>query len=288
MKKRRRKSKTNRRKSATTQAATNLINQDINFPPDVPLPDPYGPTKNFRLAMHDPESFGESLRAQLWALWNAALHTPVQSVPSEATHAVSPQLGQKVRLELLKTAIHACNLLSHFDENEFKDSAPFEEGWPVVLAATRERARDWKDAEAKIKRLRAGMNHHSRLIPESDTELGAFLDFWTWRAMPELYELAPSPEELKRLPDRIIETLSSDKLLKVPRGLKITPETYQYASVGREWQDHPAVTAIFGKNKRHGVTWKEWKRYQKRAFVKDKLKAHARTLLERLKRFGRI
>jgi hypothetical protein len=292
MKKRRQPSSTNRRKSASTQTAADSIYQDVNFPQGIPLPDPYEPTRNFQRAILDPKSFGEALRGQLLALWYTALRAPAESVPKDASLASIPDLWRKVRLELLKTAIHACNLLSHFDEEEFKDLALSEQGWPVVLAATRERAGDWKRARAKIKRLRAGMSHHSRLIPEPDTKLGEFLDFWTWRAMPELHDRAPSAEELKTLPQRAVAKLASVKLLK-----EVRPVQWQYVAAGEEWQDHPDVTVIFGKYKRlvrvspvRNVMkqWEDWERYQKRDFIKDKFEAYARTLRERLKRFGRI
>src|SRR5438132_107164 len=116
MKKRRQASSTNRRKAASRQAAADSINHGVSLPQGIPLPDPYEPTKNFQRAILDPESFGEALRSQLWALWYAALHTHTESVPENESHAIDPQLGQKVRVELLKTAIHACNLLSHFEE----------------------------------------------------------------------------------------------------------------------------------------------------------------------------
>ncbi len=254
MKKRRELSSTKHRKSS---------NQDSNFPPNVPLRDPAEPTKNLRRAMFDPEWFAETLRGRLWALWYAALRAPAESILEGASPAISPQLWRKARLELLKTAIHACNLLSHFDEEDFKDIAPSEQGWPIVLGAATEHARDWEKAKAKIKRLQSGTKHFSRLLRESVGEFGEFVDFWIWRAMPEIWTSGATSKDLKQLPKLVLQKLSK--------------------YYGPDWQDHPQISAPFAK---YDNQWNDRSRYGKRDFVRDKFEAAERTMRKRLARIA--
>jgi hypothetical protein len=284
MKKPRRTSR-KKRQSTRTQATTDSIKQGTNFPLDPPLPDPEEPTKNLRRAMRDPESFGETLRAQLSSLWLAALHAPSQTVPDDAFHAISPHLWRDARLELLRTAIHACDHLSYFDDDDFKDIAPFARGWPIVLAATMERARDWREAKAKIKRLQVGLKHHSRIIRPSTGSVGEFVDFWIWRSMPELRQPGVTAEDLAKLPQRAMGELAR----WCSKGLKEVTTKGEWITFGNEWQDHPTVFDVFGKYQdRSKKKWDEWPRWQKRDFVRDKFEGAARTLRDRLARFGRI
>jgi len=177
------------------------------------------------------------------------------------------------RQELLRTAIFACNLLAISSDWSECDSilAPMEEGWPVVLAAGKARAGEWKNAKDLIAKLRAGKQHPARNNFQIGGIYGNFVNHWIWVASRtvkgrEPYELSSS--DWKELPGNVEQCLT--------------------VFLGVEWHAHPAIDPHFaGRFFSVGgrrVRWGECQRWEKRDVVRDKFEAAARTIIRRLNR----
>jgi len=213
----------------------------------------------------NPELFGKDLRQRLLALWYSA------------TFAANPQ---KARIQLLKSAIVACDLLQSLAEDNFAKIAPLAQGWPIVLPGTKERAREWKKAKRLITKLQAGAKHPSRFKLESIGDFAGFVDCFISLAIAERDNWKTNTPHFGRV--------TAEDVKQLPK----LAENILAATYGEQWQDHPNVLAVFAKHicRADGETkvWKECSRWQRRQFVRDKFKGAARTYAAQLERFRKI
>lgn len=213
----------------------------------------------------DPELFGKDLRGRLLAL------------SYSSTFAPKPR---KAQIELLSSAITACDLVRSIPEAALAEIAPSVPGLPIVLPGTKERAREWKKAKRLITKLQAGAKHPSRFKLESIGDFAGFVDCFISLAIAERDNWKINTPHFGRV--------TAEDVKRLPK----LAENILAATYGEEWQDHPNVLRVFANHicRADGErkVWKECSRWQKRQFVRDKFKGAAQTYAAQLERFRKI